>query len=347
MNYPSNKIGERGLNKMHYLGFLNTSIRSCNQGDYIIVESVKRELKNCLTSSFVIELPTHSPVMRPGEFGFRPERNSDYLALKNMEYAFLCGTNLLAGEITSKWNQWNLQEDDLVVLDDKVIAVGVGSAPGFDSLSRRATKLYSSVFSSEYIHSARDERTKNLLESCGLRALNTGCATMWMLTESHCARIPHLKADSVVVTLTDYKKDPVHDSQLIELLLDLYDDVYFWIQGIGDLSYIESLGFSDKVKLVAPNLEAYNALLDSIDCDFVGTRLHAGIKAMQKKKRSIILGVDNRSFDIAQTYGINYVPRDDIDAVRNMVTEPLETHVGINETVIDEFLSQFGGLSIA
>lgn len=332
---------------MHYLGLLDTSIRTCNQGDYIIVESVKRELCSCLGSSFVIELPTHSPVMRPGEFGLRPERNSDYLALKRMECAFLCGTNLLARDVTSKWNQWNLQEGDLAVLGGKVIAVGVGSAPGFDAFSRRAARLYSSAFSSEYVHSARDERTRVLLEGCGLRALNTGCATMWMLTESHCACIPHCKADQVVVTLTDYKKDYVHDSQLIELLLGLYDKVYFWIQGIGDLSYIEELGFSDKVELISPSLDAYDAFLDGAACDYVGTRLHAGIKAMQKKKRSIILGVDNRSFDIAQTYGINYVPRDDIGAVRKMVEGQIETHVGINEVAINEFLSQFEGLIVA
>lgn len=330
---------------MHYLGLLNTAIRTRNLGDYIIVESVKRELVNCLTDSFVIELPTHTPIMCDREFGYRPYRNSDYQALNGLEYAFLCGTNLLSRDVNFRQNQWKIQMKDVAVLGDKVVAVGVGSADGFQTFSRRAAKLYSSVFSTKVIHSARDERTKALLESCGIRALNTGCSTMWMLTESHCSQIPTRKSDAVLVTLTDYKKDIVHDTQLMKALFSLYDKVYFWIQGVGDLSYIEQLGYRDRVELISPSLEAYNTFLDHTDCDFVGTRLHAGIKAMQKKKRSIILGVDNRSYDIARTYGINYVPRSDIDSVRKMVQSVVETHVGINESVINEFRSQFEGLS--
>lgn len=328
---------------MRYVGLMNTAIRTCNQGDYIIVESVKRQLAPILSKSFVIELPTHAPIMRPGEFGLRPNGNSDYCALKKLENVFLCGTNLISQNITSRWNQWNFQENDLSVLHDKIVAVGVGSAPGFQSLSRRAEKLYSSAFSHRYYHSARDERTKQLLSSCGLMALNTGCATMWSLTEEHCACIPCTKADVVAMTLTDYKTNLACDAELLKLLLSEYDRVCFWIQGIGDLSYIEKLGFADRVELIAPSLEAYNAFLENNDCDYVGTRLHAGIKAMQQGKRSIILGVDNRSADIAQTYRINYVVRSDIDGIRKMIRNSFSTHVGIDEAVISQFLSQFEG----
>lgn len=332
---------------MHYLGLLNTAIRTCNQGDYIIVESVKRELADFLDRSFVIELPTHAPIMRQREFGFRPENNSDYCALNRLEYAFLCGTNLLAKDITTKWNQWNIQENDLSVLAGKVISVGVGSASSFDCFSRRAKGLYSKVFSKHHYHSARDARTKSLLESCGLKALNTGCATMWMLNDKFCADIPRNKSNIVVATLTDYKQDPIYDTQLLKLLIRQYDEVYFWMQGIDDLAYISALGFEKKVNLIPPSLAAYNTFLKETDCDYVGTRLHAGIKAMQARKRSIIIGVDNRSSDISKTYGINYVPRDDIDEVNRMINISLETRVGINESAINAFLSQFGDLSCA
>lgn len=329
---------------MQYIGLLNTAIRTCNQGDFIIVESVKRELFEVLSRSFVIELPTHAPIMRKGEFGIHPEGNSDYCALQRMDYAFLCGTNLLANNITNRWNQWNIQENDLAVLGDKVVAVGIGSSSSYESISRRAKNLYSSAFSKSYFHSVRDERTKFLLESCGLRALNTGCATMWMLTDEFCEKIPSEKSDVVVTTLTDYKQDPVHDAQLLELLLKMYKEVNFWIQGIDDLAYVTSLGFVDKVKLISPNLEAYNEFLKQTECDYIGTRLHAGIKAMQARKRSIIIGVDDRSFDISSTYGINCVPRDDIERIRDMTNSTFETHVGINEDAINEFRSQFGEL---
>ena len=41
----------------------NTAIGSLNLGDYIINESGKEQLNDILNSSFVIELPTHVPVI--------------------------------------------------------------------------------------------------------------------------------------------------------------------------------------------------------------------------------------------------------------------------------------------
>ena len=53
---------------------------------------------------------------------------------------------------------------------------------------------------------------------------------------------------------------------------------------------------------MSPTLEAFDNLLESeIDLDYIGTRLHAGIRAIQKKRRSIIIGVDNRALEMQKT----------------------------------------------
>ena len=36
----------------------------------------------------------------------------------------------------------------------------------------------------------------------GLKAINTGCVTMWMLTPEFCKSIPKKKADAAIITLT-------------------------------------------------------------------------------------------------------------------------------------------------
>ena len=65
--------------------------------------------------------------------------------------------------------------------------------------------------------------------------------------------------------------------------------------------------------LFLQKLDAYNQFLDEIDCNFVCTRLHAGIKAMQKMKRSIIISVDNRARDMAANYGLHVLERNQIE----------------------------------
>lgn len=327
---------------MRTIGLLNTAIRTFNQGDFIIVESVRREMKQVLDNSFVVELPTHAPVFRRSEFGVRPSRNADYCGLTGLDFSLLCGTNLIAGSVTHRWNQWNVRKSDAKIMRN-VVAIGVGSAPNFIEPKRSARSLYEKIFSHAYIHSARDERTATILRRCGLKAVNTGCATMWSLTKKHCSTIPAAKAEIVVATITDYKQDPEADARFLKFLIKSYRVVYLWIQGIGDLQYVSSLGILDAVSIIPPNLDAYDAFLKEHECDYVGTRLHAGIKAMQRGRRAIILGVDNRSSDIAGTHDINYVAREDFDALFAKVEGSFETNVKIDEDAIALFKEQFRG----
>ena len=65
------------------------------------------------------------------------------------------------------------------------------------------------LLSKTYLHSVRDEYTKDMLERIGIKnVINTGCPTMWSLTEEHCKQIPIKKSNSVVFTITDYNKKP-------------------------------------------------------------------------------------------------------------------------------------------
>ena len=77
------------------------------------------------------------------------------------------------------------------------------------------------------------------------------------------------------------------------------------------------------------------------DIDYIGTRLHAGIYAMQNKRRSIILIVDNRARDMKKTYNLVAVERDDIQQLNKIINTTIKTNIKINENYIKEWKEQF------
>ena len=328
--------------KIRNIAVMDTSILSFNVGDHIIMESARKGLGPILENAFVVNMPTHSPLFHQYEFSLR-NIDSFRQALNSIDLKFVCGTNLLEKNMKKRKNSWNLHTSDLKYFNDFVL-VGVGT-DGLEKVENDYTvKFYQKALSHDYIHSTRDEKTKEFLESLGLKALNTGCVTLWPLTKEHCSQIPIKKADTVVFTITDYKPDIEKDRYLINELLNSYDTVYCWLQGIMDSAYLDSLkieNLNNKVHFITPTLAAYNEFLETHDCDYVGTRLHAGIKAIQKKRRSIIIGVDNRARDIHETYGIPLLERTELEHLTDVIQSDLKTDIRINEDRIKLFLSQF------
>ena len=184
-----------------------------------------------------------------------------------------------------------------------------------------------------------------MLEGIGIKnVVNTGCPTMWQLDREHCKKIPYTKSSEVVFTLTDYNKNERLDKRMIEILEDKYTKIHFWIQGWGDIEYLRNLlGNSiETIHIIGPSLNEYEMFLNSTDCDYVGTRLHAGIKAMQCFKRSIIIGIDNRAREIKRDYNINCIDRDMIEnELSNYIDSSFETNISLNEYNINILLNQF------
>lgn len=324
---------------MKKIAIMDTSIASFNLGDQIIMESSRRALNPITKDAFVVNFPTHSPLFHKYEFSIR--RKDDFASsLDSFDYKFVCGTNLIEKDMKKRKNLWNLH-----VLDSKYIngfiLVGVGT-DGLPGLQNKYTqKFYDRMLSHDFLHSTRDEKTKIFLENMGFKAINTGCTTLWSLTKEHCNNIPHRKSSEVVFTITDYCRDPESDKKLIKMLCSEYTKVYFWPQGMFDYEYFSSLGIKESLVILQPSLAAYNEFLINNDCDFVGTRLHAGIKAMQAGKRSIILGVDNRAKDMFDTYRLNYVDRNDFFQLKNMIYNELVTDIELNQSRIKKFIGQF------
>jgi translation initiation factor 1 (eIF-1/SUI1) len=77
------------------------------------------------------------------------------------------------------------------------------------------------------------------------------------------------------------------------------------------------------------------------DIEYVGTRLHGGMFAMQHKKRTITIAIDHRVRDMNAVYAINIIERNEMNKLADMIHSDFATDVRINQKNIDQWLSQF------
>ena len=310
------------------IALFDPSIASANLGDQIILDAVHRELTDLLPLEQIISVPTQEVI----------SRLSIQRAMQ-ASHRLVGGTNLLSAKMR-QYKQWQLTLRQSFNLQD-VTLMGVGwwQYQGKPDLYTRT--ILRNVLSRQRLHSVRDEYTRQKLTSIGIEnVLNTGCPTMWRLTPEHCSRIAASKATAVVLTLTDYHPNLVNDIRLIDMLKKHYATVYFWPQGSGDMSYFRSLQ-CDGIEILRPSLAAYDELLQSAtSLDFVGTRLHGGVRAMQKLRRALIVTVDNRAKEISADTSLPIASRDDMDAVEHWICHPSATKITMNSTAISKWKEQ-------
>lgn len=308
----------------------DTAVCTENFGDVIIMDSVRRQIDEMFPDAMVFNTATHERISRP-----------TYRIVKQSDLSFIGGTNLISSNMNS-YNQWKITLIDSFFLSN-VVLMGVGWWQYQRNANLYTRFLLKSVLSNTMMHSVRDSYAESKLKKAGFsNVINTSCVTMWSLNESHCAGIPEVKSDKVVATLTDYNKDPNNDLAFIQLLSRSYDEVFIWPQGSGDMDYINSLGLKKIATILPPKLEAYNSILESEEAiDFVGTRLHAGIRAMQKQRRTIILGIDNRAFEKAKDLNITVCPRDDLEKLGCLVKSSFSTRINLPTENINRWKTQF------
>lgn len=315
---------------------LDTSIGSQNKGDDIIMECVRKELSPLLHDNFEYTLPTHVSSFH----WYQVWRNS----MRVRSYAkcglkFVGGTNILAKKMLTHYPQWNINLFNCSPLAGSVL-VGVGAGAG-EKRSSYTRRLYRKVLSHDYYHSCRDERTKIYVEQeLGLKAINTGCVTMWALTPDFCSLIPQKKSDRVVFTLTSGSYDE-RDQLLIDTLFSNYEEVFFWPQGIYDYNYLQKFNNIKNVKILPASKQAYDDFLKNNKTDYVGTRLHGGVYAMRHKRRSIIIAIDERAREIHKSNNLNCIEKENISQLSQIINSDIITDVRMNYQAITLWKSQF------
>lgn len=313
---------------------LDTALESDNCGDQIIMECCENQLQGLVNCEHIKRIPTH-------RFATQAEQEE----LKKASYKILCGTNILSGNIKD-YGLWKLRTDSSPYKN--TILMGVG----FDSENKKYdlyTKLFfGAILSRNYLHSVRDSFSEQQLKLMGVNnVINTGCPTMWGLTPEVCSAIPQNKGRNVICTITDYCRDLEMDKKMIEILCDNYESVYIWIQGKNDLEYLRQLDVENRVIIVASSLQEYDLILKQPDLDYVGTRLHAGIRALSSGHRSIVVAIDNRARCISIDTGLPIIKRSEIPVqLEEFIKTPFTTKISLPWKNISKWKGQFNGSKV-
>jgi polysaccharide pyruvyl transferase WcaK-like protein len=292
----------------------NSGKLSTNLGDIIIYDSISELLNVIFKNAEIKRISSQTPFEK-----------KHYKIIKECDYTFIGGTNILSSNIR-EYNQWVLNKKKHYYLFPKiknVVLMGVGwwqyqQTPTF------ITKIfYKKVLSKDLIHSLRDNYTKYMLDKTKItNSVNTSCPTCWNLNNRDSNR-KEKTIKSCVFTLTDYNQSPELDSKLIEIILQYYTEkIFFFPQGLNDLEYINSLDIfknnKSRIKTFNHSVTIFDELKNE-KINYIGTRLHGGIKFLQQNKDSIIIGIDNRSKEISKDINLPVIERSDLNSLKKWI----------------------------
>lgn len=315
---------------MQYFSHLDPSISSGNLGDQIITSAVKQAISSMNINCHLISYPTQIKLS-----------SKAIKRISKTEIALVGGSNLMCPNLLHE-RQWKIGIEEAIKLNN-VMLFGVGWHSYGRKIDGYSKWIYKKLLNNNFIHSVRDEYTKQQLNSIGImNVINTGCPTLWTLTENHCRSINAHKMDTVVFTLSDWRKQPENDVKLIELLARNYEKLVFWPQGKGDAEYLATLELSHiNIEHLPATLEAFDNILATRKVDYIGVRLHGGIRALHHKCRSLILAVDNRAVEMQKDFNIPAIAPDAFTEISNWINSTQIVDIKLDYDSINEWKQQF------
>lgn len=302
------------MTSLRQITILDTATASTNLGDQIIMDAVRSELSELFFHDFAYSVASH-------EYMGTKSRG----LVRKSELAIASGTNLLSSRMWFR-APWKLRTLDGFSVNN-VVLMGCGWYQYQRRTDPYSRWLLRSVLSSTHMHAVRDSYSMRNLNALGLdNVINTSCPTLWRFTPEGCAKLPKNKAREVVTTVNTYICDREADRKLLQILADRYDKVHLWVQTQSDWDYAQEL--QDGLEMVAPSLKAFDALLQNHpSLDYVGNRLHGGIRALQMGRKAIIIEVDNRAAEMGRDFDLPTVARTDFERLAQMIDAPLEIEV--------------------
>lgn len=308
------------------------SINSLNEGDAIIQHYCNTVLREIFSHHNTIHIPTHCI---PDE--------KQLSALSHSATKIVCGTNLMTPHY-EEFSNWKIPYN--LASYRNIVTFGVGWGYYCDDISPASRFVYNTILSKDMLHSVRDSYTESKFREMGFaNVVNTGCPTLWGLTPEACSAIPQGKSRNVITTLTDYARDEQLDIRMFQILHKHYENVYVWVQGADDMEYLRQLTDLSALKTIPRSFDAYTEALKMGDVDYVGTRLHAGIHAMNMGVRSIILAVDNRAIEMGRDFNMPVLQRKNLeDNLEKMILDSWHTSISLPSKQIQAWKNQFSAI---
>lgn len=276
----------------HRFGLLAPWLCSANLGDHVIGDAVTQELHRQAVVPEVV-LPTH-----------RRPTAGQLLAARSVDALILGGTNALSSTM-EKHRQFWLTPDLVRLYAGKVVLFGAGWWQYQEGMSAYSRWALRKVLRPDVVHGVRDAYTAKKLEQIGIRSQVVGCPTMWRIEPFENGDV-----DSFVVTVTDYHRAAVRDQSWLDAVRAAGRPVVLQPMSLADIHYAtHSLGWPLS-EISTPRLTDFDRLLTQ-NVGYVGTRLHAGIRALQAGRPATILGIDNRAIEMARSFALPVIPVED------------------------------------
>lgn len=306
----------------------DTAIDTDNLGDEIIMDAVWDVLRRIFPAATYRRIASH-----------RHATIRQMLTGRKADVSVVGGTNILKSHMLFRGN-WRISPLDYLAWR-KVVLLGVGWQHYGGGEADAPTRLFfRSILSQSRLQSVRDMHTYALLRPHVPNAIYTGCPTMWRLTPDHCAKLPVRKARNVIFAVTYYQPAPAADRAVFQLLKRHYEKVFFWPQQASDMSYLRNLDVDGFVPLPR-DVAQLDRLLREEDVEFIGARLHGGIRALQRGRRALIVPVDNRATEIGKVTLLPIGLRTEPEAIERWIVEPRPTRIVLPWDAIERWQNQF------
>lgn len=281
---------------------------SANLGDQIIVESCVREISRIAPETFFFMVSLHQPITKKIR-----------ARIAQSDLTVVAGSNMLNTRFNHQpsLTRWRFSLRDSLDINE-IILMGVGWNRATDWINPVGSYILRRGLSARSLHSVRDQLTLEKASRIGIgNVLNTSCPTLWRIgRQADSPVVPKSIGKAAVAALTFNERAPQQDRYMLEFLAKRFVKVFFWPQGIGDLKYFQSLNPTGDFEVLPGTLAAYDALLEeSGEIVYVGTRLHGGVRALQKRRLALVISVDHRAPGIARSAGISTLSRNDIESL--------------------------------
>jgi hypothetical protein len=310
---------------MNSIAVLDTSVNDENLGNHIIMDSVYSVINELFLNNFIYHLP-YAHVDRGA-----------LKAIQKSELCFFGGTNSLCAEM-NEYTQWGITPKLSKIIRNFVL-LGLGWWQYQGAINRYTKKLLRDLLLNCYLHSVRDHYTAKKLQSIGIEnVITTGCPSLWNLENYS---VGPNGFEEAVITVTDYNQNVQREKEWISLVAQMYKKVYLWLQGAGDYQYFMNNHFAENVKIIPPRVSEFDRALENESIDYIGTRLHGGIRALQKKKRTIVIAIDNRGMEMGRDFNLPFIRVDEIPDMQKKLIEPYQTRFNIPRENIQKWKSQF------
>lgn len=320
---------------MDTIAIVDTSICTDNLGDEIIMDAVNSVVAELFPDAYAFRVPSHEALS---------DRTRKFIRQAN--WCFIGGTNLLSSNITPH-GLWRLDQAGANAYGStRTVCLGTGWNDYMAAATPLARNLLQTSLFRDVTHSARDSYTQKHLEQIGRTAISTSCPTTWNLTPEHCSTLPTTRSNAVIFTLSAWRPDVEADRAFVETLRRHYKTVWFFPQMQDDYAYFQKFGWTD-IKVVAATTQAYTHFLENEDVDFVGTRLHGGIRALQKGRRALILAIDNRAAEINRDTGLPVLQRNNQAGIAAWLEREEPIMLNLPQGAIQRWKDQFRGPQIS